>query len=177
MASTALLVWGGRQRAGLLEREPRQEYVFAYTPNASALAQVSLTMPLRLKSWQSRDLHPIFQMNLPEGALLDTIRRAIAKIVGEDDLAVLRVTGGNQVGRNRFSPPDGDLSAMPDTNEDLDALIRYPDTRELFHDLLDRYAMRSGIPGIQPKVLLAAHERGTLAAKQYIVKSWGTEYP
>jgi len=177
MASTSLLVWGGGQHAGLLEREPRQEYVFAYTSGASALAQVSLTMPLRLKSWQSRDLHPIFQMNLPEGALLDTIRHAIAKVIGEDDLAVLRVTGGNQVGRNRFSSPGSNLPAMPDTEEALEELITFPDTRELFHELVDRYAMRSGISGIQPKVLLAAHERGTLAAKQYIVKSWGTDYP
>lgn len=177
MASTALLVWGGGQRAGLLEREPRQEYVFAYTPNASALAQVSLTMPLRLKSWQSRDLHPIFQMNLPEGALLDTIRHAIAKVIGDDDLTVLRVTGGNQVGRNRFASPGSDLPAMPDTEEALEELITFPDTRELFHELVDRYAMRSGVSGIQPKVLLAAHERGTLATKQYLVKSWGTEYP
>ncbi len=177
MTPTSLLVWGGGQRAGLLEREPRQDYVFAYAQDASALAQVSLTMPLRLKSWQSRDLHPIFQMNLPEGALLETIRHAIAKVIGEDDLAVLRVTGGNQVGRNRFSPPESDLPTMPDTEEELEELLTFPDTRELFHELLERYAMRSGISGIQPKVLLAAHERGTLAAKQFIVKSWGTDYP
>ena len=41
-------------------------------------AQVSLTMPVRLESWVSRDLHPVFQMNLPEGALLETIRRSLA---------------------------------------------------------------------------------------------------
>ena len=177
MASTSLLVWGGAERAGLLERALRQEYVFAYSPDAPAPAQVSLTMPRRLKSWQSRDLHPIFQMNLPEGALLDTIRHAIAKVFGDDDLAILRVTGGNQVGRNRFSSPGSDLPAMPDTEEALEELITFPDTRELFHELLERYALRSGVSGIQPKVLLAANERGTLTAKQYLVKSWGTDYP
>ena len=76
----------------------------------SAEAQVSLTMPVRLESWVSRDLHPIFQMNLPEGALLEAIRRAIAKVVGEDDLSILRVTGGNQVGRNRLSLPGDDVA-------------------------------------------------------------------
>lgn len=175
--STSLLVWGGEQRAGLLERAPRQEYVFAYDQDSPAPAQVSLTMPRRLKSWLSRDLHPIFQMNLPEGALLDTVRHAITKIIGDDDLAVLRVTGGNQVGRNRFSLPGSDLPTIPEAEEELEELLIFPDTRELFHELLHRYAMRSGISGIQPKVLLAAHERGTLAAKQYIVKSWGTDYP
>jgi serine/threonine-protein kinase HipA len=57
-------------------------------------------MPVRLESWISRELHPIFQMNLPEGVLLKAIRRAIVKLIGEDDLSILRVTGGNQVGRN-----------------------------------------------------------------------------
>jgi serine/threonine-protein kinase HipA len=107
MADTpSLAVWAADNRSGLLARGPRKECVFAYSPDAGADAQVSLTMPVRLESWASRDLHPVFQMNLPEGALLEAIRRAIAKVVGEDDLSILRVTGGNQVGRtgSRFQP-------------------------------------------------------------------------
>jgi serine/threonine-protein kinase HipA len=30
------------------------------------------------------ELHPIIQMNLPEGSLLEAVRRAIAKIPGVD---------------------------------------------------------------------------------------------
>jgi serine/threonine-protein kinase HipA len=176
-APTALQVWGGRQRAGVLERERRQEYVFAYAPDAPAPAQVSLTMPVRTKSWQSRTLHPIFQMNLPEGALLETIRHAIAKLIGDDELAVLQVTGGNQVGRNRFTPSHNSLSESDATGEVLEELLTYPDTRELFHELVHRYALRSGVSGVQPKVLLAASERGTVTAQQYLVKSWGADYP
>lgn len=175
--ATSLRVWAGGQHAGPLERAARHEYVFAYTPDAPASAQVSLTMPLRLKSYESRDLHPIFQMNLPEGALRETIRHAIAKILGEDDLAILQVTGGNQVGRNRFSLPHDPLPSNDPTGESLDELLAYPDARELLHELIQRYAMRSGVSGIQPKVLLAAHERGTITAQQYLVKAWGTEYP
>ncbi len=174
---TSLLVRGGAHRAGLLARVSGRDYTFAYAPDVPASAQVSLTMPPRVQSWNSRDLHPVFQMNLPEGALLETIRRAIAKVIGDDDLAVLGVTGGNQVGRNRFTALDSDMPTAPETEEDLDELLTYPDTRELFHELIERYALRSGVSGIQPKVLLAAHERGSLAAKQYLVKAWGTEYP
>jgi HipA-like protein len=83
MADTpSLAVWAADNRSGLLARGPRKECVFAYSPDAGADAQVSLTMPVRLESWVSRDLHPVFQMNLPEGALLEAIRRAIAKVVG-----------------------------------------------------------------------------------------------
>lgn len=174
---SSLAVRAAGKRSGLLAREKDKEYVFSYSPDAGADSQVSLTMPVRLASWLSRDLHPIFQMNLPEGALLETIRRAIAKVVGEDDLAILRVTGGNQVGRNRFSLPGDDSSHMAETTESLDELLTYPDSRELFHELVDRYALRSGISGIQPKVMLEATERGTLTSQGYIVKSWGTDYP
>jgi len=179
-ASTwTLAVWGAENRAGLLEHAPDQrQYVFAYDPSvASSLAQVSLTMPLRLESWSSQDLHPIFQMNLPEGALLDAIRRAISKLVGEDDLSILRVTGGNQIGRNRFSLAADPCPGVSETSESLDELLSYPDTEELFHELISRYALRSGVSGVQPKVMIEASERGTATVGGYIVKSWGSEYP
>jgi len=179
MSANLLAVWAAGCRAGLLDRTPDQrQYVFAYDQSvASPDARVSLTMPVRLESWLSRDLHPIFQMNLPEGALLEAIRRAIAKLAGEDDLTILRVTGGNQIGRNRFSLPGDTAPGVVETAESLDDLLSYPDTEELFHDLVARYALRSGVSGVQPKVMLDATERGTAAVGGYIVKSWGADYP
>lgn len=172
-----LAVWNAGRRAGLLAREARRNHVFAYDPNADPGAQVSLTMPVRLESWVSSELHPIFQMNLPEGALLEAIRRAIAKLIGDDDISLLRVTGGNQVGRNRFALPGDSAPHISETPESLDELLSYPDTAELFHELVNKYALRSGISGVQPKVLLDASERGTLTSSGYIVKSWGADYP
>ncbi len=174
---TSLAVWAADRRSGLLARVPDQKYVFAYDPAGGRDLQVSLTMPVRLESWVSRGLHPIFQMNLPEGALLEAIRRAIAKIIGEDDLSILRVTGGHQVGRNRFTLPDDTSQDPLEKPESLDELLAYPDTKALFHELVAKYALRSGISGVQPKVLLKASARGTLTSAGYIIKSWGTEYP
>lgn len=174
---SSLAVWSGNRRSGLLARDRQRKYVFAYEPDAGADAQVSLTMPVRLESWVSRELHPVFQMNLPEGALLEAIRRAIAKVIGEDDLSILRVTGGNQVGKNRFALPGDASPCISETPESLDELLSYPDTAELFHELVARYALRSGISGVQPKVLLEASQRSTLASAGYIVKSWGADYP
>jgi serine/threonine-protein kinase HipA len=134
-------------------------------------------MPLRLESWASRDIHPVFQMNMPEGALLEAIRRAIAKLAGEDDLTILRVTGGNQIGRNRFALPGDQAPGVTETKESLEDLLSYPDTEELFHDLVTKYAIRSGVSGVQPKVMLDAAERGTAAMGGYIVKAWGSDYP
>jgi len=179
MSAQPLAVWAADSRAGLLDRTPDdRQYVFAYDQSvASPDVQVSLTMPVRLESWLSRDLHPIFQMNLPEGALLEAIRRAIAKLAGEDDLTILRVTGGNQIGRNRFSLPGDSAPGVVETAESLDDLLSYPDTEELFHDLVAKYALQSGVSGVQPKIMLDATERGTAAVGGYIVKSWGADYP
>jgi len=173
----SLAVWATERRAGLLAHEMGREYVFAYSPDAETISQVSLTMPVRLRSWVSRDLHPIFQMNLPEGALLEAIRKAIAKVIGAGDLSILRVTGGNQVGRNRFALPGEEWPSVENLTESLDELLTYPNTRDLFHELVERYALRSGISGVQPKVMLEAKNRATLTSAGYIIKSWGTDYP
>lgn len=177
--ASALCVWAADRRSGLLGRSSDQrQYVFAYDVSVvSPVDQISLTMPIRLASWESRDLHPVFQMNLPEGALLEAIRRAVAKVVGEDDLTILRITGGNQIGRNRFSLPGAPSPVIVETPESLDELLSYPDTEELFHQLVAKYALRSGVSGVQPKVVLEAAERGTATVGAYLVKSWGTNYP
>ena len=179
LSPDALTVWADRSRAGLLDRSPDgRQFVFSYAPDAeSPHCQVSLTMPLRLESWVSRDLHPVFQMNLPEGALLEAIRRAIAKVAGNDDLTLLRVTGGNQIGRNSFSLPENSVPGIIESPESLSDLLSYPDTVELFHSLVAKYALRSGVSGVQPKIMLAASERATATTNGYIVKSWGHDYP
>lgn len=170
-----LAVWTSGDRVGLLAQEARRKYVFAY--NAGAKDPVSLTMPVRLEGWSSPELHPIFQMNMPEGALLEAIRRALAKIIGDDDFSILQATGGNQIGRNRFTLPGTDQLEGPRQTESLEDLLTYPDTEELFHELIKRYALRSGVSGVQPKILLEARQRGTLAGEGYIVKNSGIDYP
>jgi serine/threonine-protein kinase HipA len=61
-------------------------------------------------------------------------------------------------------------------NLNLENILR--NTKEnLFDELLDKYAIRSGISGVQPKVLLSAHNKTTMKFEHYIIKSWNNEYP
>ncbi len=167
----------GREVA-ILEQVGDFKSVLTYHAGTAASDFVSLSMPVRTESYGWDDqLHPVFQMNLPEGALLESIRRAIAKLIGEDDLSILRVTGGNQVGCNRFSLTGAETPGVAESPESLEDLLSFPDTTELFNDLISRYALRSGVSGVQPKVMLDATQRGTLTATGYIVKSWGADYP
>ncbi|MDP2646096.1 MAG: type II toxin-antitoxin system HipA family toxin [Desulfobacterales bacterium] len=173
--TSRLTVWIENTPAGILEGP--DPYVFAYRPDLAASLAVSLTMPVRLQSWTDRALHPIFQMNLPEGAMLIAIRQAIAKIARTDDLSLLQILGGNQTGRNRFTSADPKPPQPPPPPEALDDILKYPDTQELFRDLMDRYLLQSGISGVQPKVMIDARDRTTLRSFSYIVKSWDSDYP
>jgi len=51
-----------------------EKYIFNYLDDVQNI--VSLTMPVRAASWYSKTLHPIFQMNMPEGALKEAIVNA-----------------------------------------------------------------------------------------------------
>jgi serine/threonine-protein kinase HipA len=176
MTPPSLAVWNNGKRAGILGQN--DNYFFNYLPDTLVERLVSLTMPYRLQSWVSeRELHPIFQMNLPEGALREAIRSAFAKVMVVDDIALLRITGGNQIGRNRFSLPDSEIPMINEKPESLDDILTYPDAVELFNELMARHAEHSGISGVQPKVIVEATDRATVTASSYIVKSWGNEYP
>lgn len=76
-----------------------------------------------------------------------------------------------------FSLPGDEYPSISETPESLEELLTGPGTRELFHELVARYALRSGISGVQPKVLLDARERGSFTSARCNVKSWGTDYP
>lgn len=176
MTSQSLAVWNNGKKAGILGQN--DNYFFNYLPDTPVEHLVSLTMPHRLQSWVSeRELHPIFQMNIPEGALREALRNAFAKVMVVDDIALLRITGGNQIGRNRFSLADAETPEINEKPESLEEILTYPDAVELFNELMARHAAHSGISGIQPKVILEATGRATVTASSYIVKSWGMDFP
>jgi len=150
------------------------KHVLTYHPDADEA--LSLTMPLRNESYTHNDLHPIFQMNLPEGALREALERATAKQYGSDDLTLLTILGANQIGRVVYSPAGQAIKAQTDSDLHLDDLLNHQDSN-LFSELLSRYAKSSGVAGVQPKVLVDIQNRLSLPIDRYIVKSWGKEYP
>ena len=150
------------------------KHVLSYHPDSSEA--LSLTMPLRNESYTHHDLHPIFQMNLPEGALREALERATAKQYGSDDLTMLTILGANQIGRVVYSSAGKNPQATTNYDFQLDDLLSHQDTH-LFSELLSRYAKSSGVAGVQPKILIDIESRLSLPIDRYIVKSWGEEYP
>lgn len=150
------------------------KHVFSYQLNPPEA--LSLTMPIRTESYAFDELHPVFQMNLPEGHLRQAIERATAKQYGSDDLTMLALLGTNQIGRIAYAIADKPLIEPSIDLPSLDSLLSSEDVT-LFGQLLAQFATSSGVSGVQPKVLLNLKHKATLPLQSYIVKSWGSEYP
>lgn len=103
--------------AGALDRHETRagDFVFSYRPGIQAGDEVSLTMPFSLESYQyERGLHPVFQMNLPEGRLRESLERSFRKRAqGFDQLALLEIVGTSQIGRLRFTNNLSTIDQVP----------------------------------------------------------------
>lgn len=176
--------------SGLLASEAGQ-YLFGYAPDAGRAADISLTMPHRAEQYQSRDLHPIFQMNLPEGYVLEHLRNRVAKTTPVDPMLLLALTGRDAaIGRVHVQASEDLLHALgvPDSvgrGERLEQILAWDGAGNLFDELAQRYLFRTGISGVQPKLLVpetlpeGARSDGkvSLATSDLIVKSGGDDYP
>jgi serine/threonine-protein kinase HipA len=183
MKKPALNVFADKQSVGRLVRSDVEEdtILFGYREGTSAANAVSLTMPIRADQYDAMaGLLPIFEMNLPEGALKERLRLQFAKAIPEfDDLDLLGIVGSSQIGRLRYSQRDELDVAVP--KQDLNEILTYQGAADLFAHLLERFATYSGVSGIQPKVLVRdakAPDRLTHRGATHIVKTFDpAEYP
>lgn len=183
-------VWTDSAEAGLLDRSGDRGSTFVYLPETIGMRAVSVTMPVRLASWDTRfGLAPIFEMNLPEGVLRERLRLAFAKATGTfDDFDLLGIVGRSQVGRIRYTGQKEKLEEdVP--FQSVDEILERRRGGDLFRYLIERFASFSGISGVQPKVLVrdenafSAHRKDARLSQSYrgathIVKFWEpNEFP
>jgi len=184
-------VWTDAAEAGLLDRYRERGSTFVYLPVIASQKAVSVTMPVRLSSWDIPfGLAPIFEMNLPEGLLRERLRLAFAKATGSfDDFDILSIVGRSQIGRLRYTGEKEQL--LEDVPfQSVDEILAKRRDGDLFRYLLDKFAAHSGISGVQPKVLVrdesassalkAARPRLSQSYRgaTHIVKFWeANEYP
>lgn len=155
--------------------------LFGYREGTKPENAVSLTMPVRADQYDSMaGLLPLFEMNLPEGALRERLRLQFAKAIPEfDDLDLLQIVGASQIGRLRYSLQESIDENVP--TQDLSEILTYKGGADLFAHLLEQFATYSGISGMQPKVLVRevnVPEKITHHGATHIVKSFDAkEYP
>src|ERR1035441_338516 len=184
-------VWTDAADAGLLDRSGERGSTFLYLPDTPPARAVSVTMPMRLPSWDIQyGLPPIFEMNLPEGALRERLRLAFAKATGTfDEFDLLGIVGRSQVGRIRYTGQKEQLQEEVPF-QSVDEILEKRRGGDLFRYLIDRFAPFSGISGVQPKILVRDETASVPLSKTkqrlfqsyrgatHIVKFWEqNEYP
>lgn len=161
------------------------DFIFRYQEDASVNVAISLSMPVRADEFRRRDLHPVFQMNLPEGFMLEQLRNRLAKTVNIDPMLLLALSGSSSpIGRVqvRSETVDALLGEQQFPGEKLEEILTWDGAEDIFAGLLDRYILRAGISGVQPKVLVPEQQgaelrRATSKTSDLIIKSGRDEFP
>lgn len=155
------------------------QFIFTYDEPENLSREVSLVMPGPGSPFVSNVLHPIFDMNVPEGYLADQIRRRMSKHMQVDEMRMLSLIGENQIGRLKYRDPlSEDRQMRPQVG--LKELLSEQHSAKIFEHLVDAY-YASGISGVQPKVMIPdldklAGVRKTMVSSDLIVKSGAEEY-
>jgi serine/threonine-protein kinase HipA len=168
--------------AGALSRE--SQLVFNYQTEQNE-CEIALTMPLRAQSYASSILPGVLRQHLPEGHLYHWIKQHFGKTMPMNDMNILAITGREMIGRVRCAPPE--LNTLKNTGESLNDMLTWRGTEDLFDYLAEKYAMESGISGVQPKVLVKEKtdnkisndviEKSAIKSRDFIIKSNGDDYP
>ena len=148
-----------------------------YQDGVAADDFVSLTMRVRRESYVWDDvLHPVFQMNLPEGYLLQVLQEQFGPHIGASPMALLLVIGRNMIGRIQVAPPGAELD-QPAKPVDVAGLLQGDNSEEAFAELVRQHAT-SGVSGVVPKFLdsdaekvdIGRHTKTTLFTHRHIIK-------
>ena len=160
------------KKAGELSFEKdNNRYVFNYTQKS---APISLIMPYRLSSyiWKNR-LHPIFDMNMPEGYLFEILKQFISKEYGYiDNFLTFSYLCPNIQSRLTYESWCAKSDVVSFNLRD----ILHNDTKDTFSKLVHTYLSKNAISGVQPKSLALLKDKESLSTKEYIIKTWGEEY-
>jgi len=165
--------------------------VLTYSPETVLDDFVSLTMPVRTESYVWDDqLHPIFQMNLPEGYLLQVLQEQFGPHIGADPIALLSVIGRNMVGRIQVAAA-GAMLEEPAKPIEVAELLQGDNSEEAFAELVREHAT-SGVSGVLPKFLDAQtelqlettagvkfqpHKKASLLTRRHIIKGSSSRLP
>jgi len=145
-------------------------YVFTYNKKAKFNDFVSLIMPVRDKPYEYKGrLHPIFQQNLPEGVQLNMLLERFGKIVMDEDMVLLGMTGAQSIGRVKVVPHGFDLNWNNLPVVDVNQLTIDKNISITINHLLEICAPIQGVSGQMPKAL--CNDKIALKTSGFIIKT------
>jgi serine/threonine-protein kinase HipA len=163
----------GEKVIGSLFESSQREYVFEYVENPDT--HLSLSMPATQRVYLSKfALHPFFDSFIPEGYLFEVLKNLILKREGKaDDFTMFYYLASGIEGRVKF------LGKEPPVREQFISLeeILKNDTWDTFKRILMTFLHKNAISGVQPKTVASVKDKASLGIKEYIIKTFGDEYP
>lgn len=161
----------GAVKAELLRNGP---YSLVYGPSTKPQEAASLILPVDQPLYQSGDLFPSMDMNLPEGYLFQRILELHRKF-GLQKMHLLALAGDSGIGRVGYHMP-GEAPRRTVTPVSREDILSTSDSEQMFEDLLQAYLQNgTGISGVQPKVMVPS--RATLPVPDLIIKVAGPDFP
>ncbi|MEA1916756.1 MAG: type II toxin-antitoxin system HipA family toxin [Campylobacterota bacterium] len=156
----------------LFFEKEKNQYGFNYIKNYKP---ISLIMPYKESTyiWANR-LHPIFEMNMPEGYLFEIFKNYLSKEYGYiDDFLVFSYLCSNIQSRVTY---ESWFDKSEYKSVELNDVLKN-DTPDTFSKILNMFLTKNAISGIQAKTLALVEDKASLSTKEYIIKTWGDEYP
>ncbi|MBV1882501.1 MAG: type II toxin-antitoxin system HipA family toxin [Pseudomonadales bacterium] len=154
--------------SGHLSHDTR--YRFSYASNGE---QVALAMPVQYEPYNHGALHPIFEMNLPEGFIRHQLSERLQRYTRISDMLFLAIQGDEGIGRLQY---ESDIIRTPTTSENLVGILSWDGQHNLFTELLERHLFNTTLSGMQPKVSIIS-DKTSLIRPDLIIKTGGEDYP
>lgn len=136
---------------------------------------ISLSLPnsQRFYTWEHR-FAPYFETFLPEGYLFEIFKNILTKEYGYiDDYLMFSILSPNIISRVEFKSSSKRSEFSP---FDIDEILNN-DTQDTFSRLIDTFLDKNAISGVQPKSVAIVKDKDSVHLKEYIVKTWGDEFP
>jgi len=149
-----------------------KRYILEYK-NFDLSNSISLSLPNTQKFYITEyDFIPYFESFLPEGYLFEVFKNYLTKEYGYiDDFLLFSFLAPNIEGRIRYGK-----GKETEIEFELDFILEN-DTNDTFNYLLNVFLQKNAISGIQPKTVALLKDKEKVNLKNYIIKTWGDEFP
>ena len=154
--------------------QDKRSYLIDYQ-NLEIQNSIALSLPNSKKfyTYEYR-FPPYFETFLPEGYLYEIFKNMLTKEYGYiDDYLIFSKLAPNIQSRVTFK---SDFFQLDFDFLDIENIVNN-DSNDTFKKLLDTFLNKNAISGVQPKTVALLKTKETLQIKEYIIKTWGEEYP
>ena len=154
--------------------QDQKSYLIDYN-NFDIKNSISLSLP-NTKRFYTYDYRfpPYLETFLPEGYLYEIFKNILTKEYGYiDDYLIFAKLAPNIKSRIKFK---SEFRKLNFEFLNIDNILQN-DSNDTFTHLLDIFLNKNAISGVQPKTIALLKDKETLHIKEYIIKTWGDEYP